>query len=366
MLHRHRRLVSFGAALLLSLSVVGSSSAAPTITVLKSGMNNPRGIDVAANGQLFVSETGAGRVLSRNAKGAWRTVLSGLPTLTSAEGATGAHGVAATGNGNAMVLIGEGSNLPDEDARFGTLVRVRPAGRQVADIGAYQKTDPDPTDLDVPAFPTQSNPYGIALIGGGKALVTDAGGNDLLLVHPNGRVQTVARFAPIMQTTSHLPPFIGVPPDITIPGEAVPTGVAVGPDGYWYVGQLAGFPFQPGASRIWRIDPKARGVTCTESATTGPCTVWATGFTSIVAIDFGPDGDLYVVEMVKSGVLNYFIGADDVGALIRVDWRTKAWTEIAAGELTTPGGVSVARNGTIYVTNNSVSPTDGEVLRIRQ
>ena len=54
------------------------------------------------------------------------------------------------------------------------------------------------------------------------------------------------------------------------------------------------------------------------------------------------------------------------GALIRVDWATKAKTEIAAGELTTPGGVSVARNGTIYVTNNSVSPTDGEVLRIRQ
>jgi hypothetical protein len=365
MLHRHRRLVALGAALLLSLSVVGSSSAAPTITVLKSGLNNPRGIDVAANGQILVAETGAGRVISRDKKGTWRTVLGGLPVLPGDE-KSGVHAVAATGNGNALALIGEGPDTPTEDARFGTLVRVHPAGRQVADIGAHQVTDPDPTDLDVPTFPTQSNAYGLALVGGGKALVTDAGGNDLLLVHPSGRVQTVAHFAPIMQTTSHLPPFLGVPPDITIPGEAVPTGVAVGPDGYWYVGQLAGFPFQPGASRIWRINPKARGVTCTEAATTGPCTVWATGFTSIVAIDFGPDGDLYVVEMVKSGVLNFFIGADDVGALIRVDWATKAKTEIAAGELTTPGGVSVARDGTIYVTNNSVSPTDGQVLRIRQ
>jgi len=362
---RHRRLVSLGAAALLSVALVGTSSAAPTITVLKSGLNNPRGIDIAANGQLLVAETGAGKVLSRSRAGAWRTVLSGLPVLPGAE-TSGVHAVAATGNGNALALIGEGPDTPTEDARFGTLVRVRPAGRQVADIGAHQVADPDPADLDVPAFPTQSNAYGLALVSGGKALVTDAGGNDLLLVHPNGTVQTVARFAPIMQTTSHLPPFLGVPPDITIPGEAVPTGVAVGPDGYWYVGQLAGFPFQPGASRIWRIDPKARGVTCDEAATTGPCTVWATGFTSVVSIDFGPDGDLYVLEMVKSGVFNFFIGADDVGALIRVDWATKAKTEIAAGELTTPGGVTVARNGTIYVTNHSVSATDGEVLRISQ
>ena len=185
MRHRHRRLVSLGAALLLSLSVVGSSSAAPTITVLKSGLNNPRGIDVAANGQLLVAETGAGRVLSRDKKGKWRTVLGGLPVLPGAE-TSGVHAVAATGNGNALALIGEGPDTPDEDARFGTLVRVRPAGRQVADIGAHQVADPDPTDLDVPAFPTQSNAYGLALVGGGRALVTDAGGNDLLLVHPNG------------------------------------------------------------------------------------------------------------------------------------------------------------------------------------
>jgi hypothetical protein len=31
-----------------------------------------------------------------------------------------------------------------------------------------------------------------------------------------------------------------------------------------------------------------------------------------------------------------------------------------------PGGVVVARDGTIYVTNKSVTPGGGEVLRIRE
>ena len=33
------------------------------------------------------------------------------------------------------------------------------------------------------------------------------------------------------------------------------TSVTVGPDGYWYVGELRGFPATPGTSQIWRIKP---------------------------------------------------------------------------------------------------------------
>jgi hypothetical protein len=102
-------------------------------------------------------------------------------------------------------------------------------------------------------------------------------------------------------------------------------------------------------------------VTCDPTATSGPCTLYMDGFTSIVGLAWRGHS-LYVVEMVKSGVFNAFIGADDVGALWKVTNGVK--TELVPGQLTLPGGVAVARNGTIYVTNLSVSIGGGEVLRI--
>ena len=137
--------------------------------------------------------------------------------------------------------------------------------------------------------------------------------------------------------------------------------MAVGPDGYWYVGELTGFPFTPGASRVWRIAPWARNATC-DADTSDGCALFADGFTSITGLDFGPDGSLYVVEIVKGGVANLFLGGDITGALIRV--KDGVRTELAAGKLTAPADVAVSRGGTVYVTNKSVMP-DGEVIAIR-
>jgi hypothetical protein len=147
-----------------------------------------------------------------------------------------------------------------------------------------------------------------------------------------------------------------------LPAEAVPTSVTVGRDGYWYVGELTGFPFTPGASRIWRIAPWARNATCDEDTSDG-CKLFASGFTSITGLDAGKDGSLYVVEIVKNGVLGLFTGTDTTGALIRLKHGHR--TEIAPGRLTAPADVAVGRDGTLYVTNKSVMP-DGEVLSIRR
>ena len=92
------------------------------------------------------------------------------------------------------------------------------------------------------------------------------------------------------------------PPRTPIPAEAVPTGVAVGPDGYWYVSELTGFPFTKGASRIWRIKPGTEDHNCDADAEKGPCTVVADGFTSVIDIAFGKS-KLYVLEIAKEGLL---------------------------------------------------------------
>jgi hypothetical protein len=343
----------------MALSIVPTVAAAdPSVSVLVDGLNNPRGIDVGRNGRIVVAETGAGRVIRVRANGSITTLAGGFPVVTSAEGATGVHNVALTGSGNLFAVVGE--TTTSHVAGWERLVRIRAHGRTrlVRNIGAYQVTDPDPTDQDVPANPSQSNPYGIDSIGSSRLLVADAGANDLLLVTPRG-TKTVARFPATLTPTDHLPfPF----PAPEILAEAVPTTVAIGPDGYWYVGQLQGFPFRPGTSSIWRIAPWARGATCDDDSSDG-CTRWLTGFTAVVGIEFGRDGSLYVAEMAKNGLFAFF-GGDTLSAL----WHVKGGvrTEIAAGQLHSIGDVAVGRNGTVYVTTGSVFPNNGgAVVAIR-
>lgn len=362
------------AAMLLASLVMASPAAAsgPHVKVIASGLDNPRGLAVDSHGRVLVALAGqggpggygtSGKII-RISKGGVSTYRGGLASAMSPEGeVTGPVNVDVGPHGRVFGVIGGGPQAVDP--RFDTLMRISQGGESIrADIQAFRNAHPDLTDLDDPPNPTDSNAYGLAALRNGKQLVTDAAGNELLLVDSKGRVTTVAKFPNELIGTAHLPPELGVPADIQLPAEAVPTSVAVGPDGYWYVGELKGFPFTPGASRIWRISPRARNVVCDPAAKHGPCTLWADGFTSVVGLDFGPNGDLYVVEIVKAGVLNLFLGGDTTGALIRVHHGHKS--EIAAGRLTAPGGVAVSRHGTIYVTNFSVSVGGGEVLRIRR
>lgn len=332
---------------------------AGNVRVLASGLDNPRGIAVGEDGRIFVAEAGNGTtgkivVLDRN--GRLRTFAGGLPSARSPEGEiTGPTNVALPEDGTPVAVIGGGpQNL---DPRFNTTIRVR-TGQITADIQAYVNAHPDPTDLN--GNPTDSNPYGAAGLDDARVLVTDAANNTLLMVGPVGRVQTIAKFPNEVISTANVP---GFPGPAAIPAEAVPTSVAVGPDGYWYVGELKGFPFTPGTSRIWRVAPWARNVTCDPTAKRGACTLFMDGFTSITGLTFGRDGSLYVVEIVKNGVLTFFAGGNTVGALYRVRHGKK--TEIAAGRLTLPADVAVGRDGTLFVTNKSVSIGGGEVLAIQ-
>jgi hypothetical protein len=346
-------------ALLLASLVSGAAVAhgghGPSVRVIASGLDNPRGIDVGPHGRIAFAETGAGRIAQIH-RGSVKTLVGGLPVTELAEGEfSGPVNVAVTGRATVHVLVGAGPQ--DQDSRFTSYLRTGRPSRPAVDIAAYQVTDPDLLDLD--GIPEESNPYGLAAVGNGKVLVADAAGNDLLLVNARGRVTTVATIPPQVLATGHLP-IPDLPP--ALPAEAVPTSVAVGPDGYWYVGELTGFPFTPGASRIWRIAPWARGAVCDDDTADG-CALYLDGFTSITGLDFGPDGSLYVVEIAKGGVFNLFSGGDITGALIRV--RHGKRTELAEGLLTAPADVAVGRDGTVYVTNKSVMP-DGEVLAIRR
>ena len=91
---------------------------------------------------------------------------------------------------------------------------------------------------------------------------------------------------------------------------------------------------------------------------------FASGFTHIVDLAFGPDGSLYVLEIAKNGLLAAFNTNDWTGALIRIA-PDGTRTELVPGVLTAPGGVAVGGDGVLYVTNNSIYSDVGELLKIQ-
>jgi hypothetical protein len=330
-------------------------------SVVASGLFDPRGIDAeeAHRGdRILVVQTGTGEIteiLTR--KGA-------DPTIQPFATLPGAADVAARGFDAAFATGG----LPPEaggDAPAGLYKVPRGGdGSLIADIAAYQQDDPDPFDLE--EIPTETNPFGIALLRHG-ILVADSAGNDLLKVRKDGSIETVARFPTRNVEFPELPP--GAPPDFPPAGtpmdsESVPTAVAIGPDGAWYVSELRGFPFTPGTSRIWRIEPGTEDVTCDPDTKRGPCTLFADGFTSVIDIAWAGD-TLLVLEIAKEGLLPAELGlVPPIGALWA--YRHGDKSEIAPGALQAPGGVAVADDERIYVSTGTVfGEGAGEVVRIK-
>lgn len=127
--------------------------------------------------------------------------------------------------------------------------------------------------------------------------------------------------------------------------EAVPTSVAQGPDGAYYVGQLTGFPFPVGGASVFRVVPGEAP------------TVFATGFTHIIDVAFGPDGALYLLEFATNGLLS----GDLRGALHRVQDGVTTTVLGPDDGLVAPGGIAFGKRGELYVTNLSVFP-NGTVL----
>ncbi len=375
---RSRALVAATLAAALAAALVPGIAAAdsgPAVTVVASGLNNPRGIAIAPNGAIYVAEAGSGGAgpcmtspegetvclgatgaIARIRPGSVERVVTGLPSLAAADGsaAGGPHKLSFQGHGNLYLTIGLGGTPDDRAAlgngarRLGTIVRANVHNgtvRRVADLAAYEaKHNPDQGD---PGSEVDSNPYGILATPFG-VYSTDAGGNDLLFTDHRGRTRTVAV---LHASLVDAPPFLGLPAGTQIPLQAVPTGIARGRDGALYVSQLTGFPFPVGGSSIWKVRPGHAP------------SVFAAGFTNVVDIAAGRDGCLYVVEIAKNGLLNAFGTGDFTGRLVRVA-HDGSQTTLLESPLFAPGGVAVGRDGAIYVTNVSIAAGGGQVLRI--
>lgn len=233
-------------------------------------------LDFAPDGSLLAAVASAGIVSIR---GGDTELMAALP---------GVNGVAAVGLGNAYVVTG-GSTDPGQILPTSRkLYRLsNGAIRMIADLWAFeQAVNPDDFWHDGPTA-VESNPFDVAVLDGGRVLVADAAANAILEVDASGTVDWVAVLTPLDLDAPLIDP------------QPVPTSIAVGPEGGYYVGELTGFPGYEGVSRVWRIAPGSRHVQCPSAA----CTLVATGFTSIIDLAFGPNGTLYVLELDEAGWL---------------------------------------------------------------
>ena len=319
-------------------------------SVFASGLNNPRGLAFGPDGALYIAEggtpnpggpttpiegglgsAGTSGSITRVAAGVQTRVVTGLPSLTNPGGsASGPQDIAFSG-GTGYVVIGLGTDPAVRTGALGSLPAAANLGSvfsfgggtasKVADIAGYEATvNPTGDRID-------SNPYHLAA-GPQGLLVTDAGGNDLLKVTVGGTISTVATFAAAA----------GI--------EAVPTGIAIGPDGAYYIGELTGAPYAAGTANVFRVDPL-----------TGTKTVYAGGFTNITDLAWGADGSLYVLQFADNG-----IAAGGTGSIQRLEGN--GTHSLVFGGLAAPTGLEIGGDGNFYVTNLSAAPGVGQVLQI--
>lgn len=324
----------------LTLTAVAGANGSSWVTVTDDFAAEPAlfGLTLARNGSLIAADAGAGpTVIHSNGT---TSVLNALP---------GVNDVASIGRGDVLaVATAERSALYKV-----TSTRVN----LLADTGAFEAANDPAGD----GIEEGSNPFDLAHLGGRSTLIADAAGNSLLVADESSNLDWVASF-----------PFkFGVPcPEwfcegtVPFPVQPVPTSVAVGPDGAYYVGELTGFPGTPGQSNVWRIEPGTTHAACGSSS---KCKIVGTGFTSIIDLQFGKDGKLYVVELDEASWFAIEPGSPiaPLGGTINrcsIGGVSLSCTTRASG-LPIPTAIAFDR-GTLYATLFALVPGQAQVARI--
>lgn len=310
-------------------------------------------------GSLLVADAGAGIVRLRHLE---TELVAPLPGVSDVAPVTPFVQLAVTGGGP-----GPGA------ARLYRVVRG--AVTEVANLGAFEATvNPDGKEVN-------PNPFDVAALPGGAALVADAGGNSLLYVDRHGVIDWVATLPEEPVSTANVKRLFNCPagpPDICnlppmIPAQPVATSIAIGPDGAYYMGELKGFPAPTGASRVWRIKPGVRHVQCGSSPA---CQVVADGFTSIVDLTFDLKGTLYVTELDEASWFAVEVTGNGIGGTVNAcEQDRRRFSRLRPGNYDdcevvatgpTPLGVAVDVLGRIHYLNNALQPGAAEVVTLRR
>ncbi len=317
-------------------AVAKATPAGDGVTVVQGGLNAPRHLVLTRAG-LVVTEAGTVSPVG----------ASNCATGPATEGA-GTSQFCSSPTGTIFTIVPK----PFASA-FGTLRLISHGKTRAVDLAAFAAAHPQ-TAYSLGTVPGEtgydSDPYDVIAYRGGW-VVADAGANDLLYVSATGRVSMLARFPAVAE---QVPAGVfGNPAPISVDAQAVPTSVAIGPDGALYVGLLLGVPSDPGTSDIYRVVPGHQPE------------IWARGLTSVTAIAFDRQGRLLATEFNAGGLLS---PPTVPGALVRISDNGQTVTTLPVPGLYQPTGVAVSANGTVYVSiygdNTTASSQAGEIVKI--
>jgi hypothetical protein len=350
----------FTVAAMLGLASISAQAQQPSgFKVYATKLDAPRGLRFGADGYLYVAEAGTGgttstigkcpqvpgpvgpytggttgRISKVSSSGKVTTVASGFPSTQDAQGdLIGVADVAFLDDTLYAVVAGGGCSHGHTGFASGIarVERTTGAWTLIANVGAWLKSHPAAVEN-----PDDFEPDGTlySMIPVGEALYT---------VEPNhGQVLSVSKNGAIGQVI-----------DISASeGHIVPTSI-VEYFGQLYVGNLYLFPINPANSRVMVI---ANGDFDNELAPGfGPRQGYhivdsKAGFTTVVAVDIGPDGLLYALELSAAAG---FPGLGQ-GKVVRV--KHSGEIEDVVTGLNVPGGMTFGPDDRLYVSDFSAVP----------
>ena len=329
----------------------GGNPPDPAPVLLTGRLVGPLHVSAGRHGSVTVSESFAGR-LTRVDSGGNQSVLYESPDWSVAgnadqDGET--YFLESKGAGpNPAALAGHVRIIDDDGSQrtLGDFAALETAGNADGNIryGFRDLAEGCAAELpaNMPATYTgevDSHPYGIAVTGR-TIYVADAGANSVVSVNArSGETETVAvlparpyRITPEAAVSNGLP---GCVVGTTYDFEAVPTDVAVGPDGWLYVTSLPGGPEDPALGprgAIFKVEPDGGEVELVAEDIMTP-----TG----LAVD--DDGGLYVASLFGEGVL-------------KIDPDSGEQTVVLAAGFAADVNL---RGGTLYATVNALPGPEG-------
>ncbi len=339
-------------------------------TVFASGLESPRGLKFGPDGDLYVAEAGTGgtvstvgtcaqvpapigpylggstgRISKLDNSGNRTTVASGFPSALAAEGdLQGVSDIAFLDGTLYAVTAGggcshghPGNSAPNIIARVDTKSG---SWKAIADLSQFLQSHPA-------AYPDQGD--------------FDPDGTFYSLIANDNRVYTVEpNHGQLISATAggDLREEIDISRQ---QGHIVPTSVAVN-DGKFYIGNLGLFPITPDSSKVMSFNkggcqrPFLAGLGCGDEFEKLRLSGSRAGFTTVVAVDFGPDGLLYALELSAAPGFP----APGAGKVVRLN-RSGDIEDVATG-LSVATGMTFGPDGYLYV--SIIGAPTGEIVRI--
>jgi len=325
--------------------VTSFSAAAPTVVaragyaieMLATGLKSPTGIVWDPEGDLFVSETGDGRVVRITSEGQTLPLLTGIFSGVDEFHPSGPFGLAFDAQQQLYVAVGEQGFDPDrlsDSSQSRTVLKIRTTSKDKASSSIADRVAQTYTGF--------INPFGLAFNPSERNAfyVSDGAANQIWRVDAAGKANIFVTLDRVLVPT--LGPLARV--------DAVPTGITFDQAGNLYVSEFTGLPFPSDFGRVLKISIAAQGIAFVRT--------FVRGLTTPVALAFDPDGTLFIVEH------GTFLAADPPfqtgsGRVLKFNPARNTLQEVVVG-LTQPAGIAFDPDGNFYVTEM----TTGKVFKV--